>query len=309
MYDRKIPASRLGAWTLAAMSAPLVTAASGTAWPLVLLLGLISMVSGRLFYKEKPAGAWFWAVQWFWAMVVLAWMLPQPQKCWQTQRGGMLIPLTLLLLAICAAWRGPDGAARSGGVLFWLLAGIYLVLLAAGVPAIRPGRLMEATPALRPGLLLAFLLPSAGALLPGKGSGRRWTVAAVLFATAVSLCTFGSLPPKAAASAPLGFYEAVRGMGLFRVAQRFESFLSAALTLGWFSCFSLLTALAGTAAERIHSGWGKWGPILCGVGAVAVRAAGVSGDGFWIDVFALLIWGILPQIRVKIPILKKYRKN
>lgn len=310
MNSREIPENRLWAWVFAAMTAPLVTAASGTPWWTVLAVGLAgSLLSLGVFACPRSGGKLFWTLQWLFAVFLLSRVLGLSKDCWQVEAGsGTLIPLTLLLLALCASCRGPDRPARIGSVLFWLLAVTYGALLATGIPGIHPKRLH--TDAWRPatGLAISFLIPSAAALFPrgGKKPALWFFLLPLLLAVAVSLCSFGTLSAPVAEKAPLGFYEAVRGMGFFGVAERYESFLSAALTLGWFGIFSFLLSIAEIAASGLGRPPGEAGVWVAGAAALALYFLELPVPAYVADGLGVTAWCVLPVVT---GILKKRKKN
>lgn len=302
MCSHKIPEGRLWASIFSTMTAPLVAAASGTAWPITLLCGivgtLLSLGIRRITAATEINGKVFWVIQWLWAVFLLPRILKMCGQSWQTEQGsGELIPLTLLLLAVCASLKGPDRSARIGSVLFWILWILYLVLLAAGMPGIRPGRLKTVMTTVRPGMLLTFLLPAGAQLLPRTGRQKvAWALLPILFGVAVSVCTFGTLSAGIAETTSLGFYEAVRSMRLFGVAERFEAFLSVGLTLGWFSQLSLMLGIAGVAADKVRSGCGNWGIWLAAGTCALLLALDIPLETIWLDVLGIVIWCLIPAI-------------
>lgn len=312
MNREPVTAPRLWAWLFAAVSAPLAAAAGGSAWYVVLAVGIagagISWGIDRL-DGQSIQGKVFWAVQYVWATALLGKVLPQTQLCWNAAGNtGLLIPVTVLLLAVCASLQGTDRAGRAGSVLFWVLLLIYGVILAAGLPEVHVERLTDG--AWKPDLVWAFLIPAAGMLLPHTGKrGPLWRLFPALFACAISVCAVGTLSAAVAADAELPFYEAVRGMRLFHVAERFEALLSAGLTVGWFALLTFLLCLAGTAAERLRAGLQTWGIWLCAGVSLTLGLVGAVVPGYWCDGVAVLLWAILPAISCAAKKLQKSKKS
>ena len=149
----------------------------------------------------------------------------------------------------------------------------------------------------RPGMLLTFLLPAGAQLLPRTGRQKvAWALLPILFGVAVSVCTFGTLSAEIAETTSLGFYEAVRSMRLFGVAERFEAFLSVGLTLGWFSQLSLILGIAGVAADKVRSGCGNWGIWLAAGTCALLLALDIPLETIWLDVLGIVIWCLIPAI-------------
>lgn len=143
-----------------------------------------------------------------------------------------------------------------------------------------------------------LLLPAAAAMLPREEKSRPWPWALGLTVCAVilSAVTVGVLSPAVAEKTEGAFFEMVRGIRIFGVAERFEAIVAAAMTLGWFSLLSLLLTVAGHMAETFHAGWGKPCVWVSAILAAVVSLWGRSAPVWPFALGALVLWCLLPTL-------------
>lgn len=220
--------------------------------------------------------------------------------CWITAKHTWVIPIILLALAACAAEGGCQTGARCGAVLFWFLAGMFLLLCAFALPDVKMEWLAPAAIGNEnAGIAVAvLLLPAAAAMLPREKESRPWpwAVGLVLCAAILSAVTVGVLSPAVAEKTSGAFFEMVRGIRIFGVAERFEAIVAAAMTLGWFCLLSLLLTVTGHMAETLHEGWGKPGVWFSAVLAGVVSLWGRNAPAWPFALGALVLWYLFPTL-------------
>lgn len=302
MSSEKTAAYPLCAWLVSAMTAPLAFTAAGQGY-----LGLIPVLAGCgwlcgcvfvLSGHETCESKWYCLMELLWLAAALAVAAHWGRLCWQTENNTALPPLVLLGIAVCAAWNGGRRASRVGGVVFWLLALLYAVVLAAGAEALDAGWLTPTWDLCSPMAVFALLIPAVITFLPReKGNCYAPTLLVIgILGLLFAVWTAGALSAAVCQSLPFPFYEYSKSISLFGVAKRLESLTSVALTMGVYCLMSLLLSAAGHLAERFRAGWGRTGILLCaGAGAGLMgfmpgAPAAVLGGG------ALFFWGILPLL-------------
>lgn len=300
MFSREIEGHSLWAWTAAAAAAPIAQFLGSAPWYWTLAVGLaaggvwlaVQHVSTGSLPKALAAVEWIFLI--YAAAVAADWS----GACWPAVRSGWVIPAVLLVLSACAAEGGCRSGARCGAVLFWFLAGLFVILVGFALPDVRGQQLLQPQHGHLEWITPALLVPAAGALLPRR-QGRSpwlWAVGLALCATAVSAVTAGVLSPAQAGQTPGAFYEMVRGLRILGVTERFEAVVAGAMTIGWFCLMSLLLTAAGHMAETLHPGWGRpavWlAALLAGLASpwAGLVPPAVFGAG------AIMLWCLIPLL-------------
>lgn len=299
MFHKEVSSRQMAAWLLTAMSAPLIRLAGQSGWLAVLLGGSVSALLCRvvngLDWDALTERKWFCTIQIIWLTVITAQLGYWSADVWQTGGDFPVVPVTLLTLAVFSALNGACGASRGSGILFWLAAFLYTVVFAAGIEDISPERLDDPVQVPSQRLLLALLLPAAVGFLPReKGAGMGWTFPVIgLFAAAAEIWTVGILSASVAKGVEWAFYEASKSVKLFGSAKRLEAMVAVAMTMGYFSLYSLLLSGVGCLTERLHGGWGKAGVIGSGIAAGILLFAPAIGYS-WLIGITLILWFVLP---------------
>lgn len=303
MFCNTVSTRQLATWLCTALIPLLLQLAAGAGWVTAGITAAISFAAVFAVWKwgkacQNPVIA---GLQYLFIIVVLWNLLSGAAKCWPGDNDPA-VPLILLALAAWSAQKGAAAAASVGCVLFWLVLLIYLAVLAAGTPAIKPAWLVPKAPA-DPWLALTLLLvPCAVLALRRKES--QWNARLLLpglFLLVGSAITAGILSPELASKLPDSFYTAVRSINLLGTAQRFEPVLSAAMTVGWFAILTVLLTSAASQAEQIKPQWSKpslW--IAYGVTALGALCklhipwyiAAILASVFWV-VIPLLTQGLV----------------
>ena len=299
MHSRKVEKYPLWAWIIGGISAPLAYLAGHDSWLVVLTVGVVCSALCRLVLwsadRQGASGRWYCIIQAVWLAVISREIAEWTAQCWPTGAGFPVVPLTLLVLATFAAWDGAERASRAGSVLFWFLALLYGIILASGVQNIKFSYLLPDMDLPSPMLIVAFLLPAVAAFLPCEERGSSAGLAGiVVFAVAVSVLTSGTLSLQVAQASSLPVYEFSKSLSLFGVAERFEAFVSVALTIGFFSLHSFLLSAAGHLTECALPGKGRAGVLVTAVLAGGLMLLSPKIPELILVCFSIFLWGVLP---------------
>lgn len=261
----KLSSRQVLAFCLTALSAPVVTVCAGLPWPWVLavsifaaavFLGMLALWRGggqtmpRLFLRAwgRPAGCGILLAQAVFAVLVLWRFVPLTDSAFPESPTLPFVPLTLLAVAAWAAWHGRAAMIRAVSVLFFFLAGLYLLVFAFSLPDAQLDRLKQWGESVSLVPLAVLLLPTYGFYLTHpEGKGQKlpllWAAALVLLPAGVSaLCA--AIPGSRGS-----LYEMAKSIEVFSVALRLEPLVSALLTLGWFAAVGLLAVSVGEMAD------------------------------------------------------------
>ncbi len=296
-------------WATCGASSLLLMGAGAEPWPVVLLAGVVCTAITFLLWRMKKTeeSRLFWILQWCWAEFMMGMILKQTGECWNLNGNGKAwIPVVLMILAYSAAGRKQPG--NVGALLWRITALLYVPILAVGLWGIHPQRIgfHVEVKRINPYLMTGFLLPWAGGILhrTEEGKSSRYLLMLMALATTASVITAGTLSLKAAENYKNGFYEAVRGMRIAGVTERFESLLSVGMTIGWFCALSLLAAIVWQAREKLKlHDKAKVAEIV--IPLVIMWGINEKNVEFsWIG--SVAIWGIVPILsRLK----QKRKKN
>lgn len=315
MLSDKIPSRQAWAWLLVSMSAPLAVAAGRSSWIWVLAVGVVcGGVCWGIYAMgtETPRYAkWFCCLQILWLTIAAGEMARWSGYCWGGDGEVPAVSVTLLVLAACASWNGGERASRVGSVLAWFVGLLYIIVLGAGVRGLR-GQWIEATLETPPvELVFVFLIPVALGMLPqGKSGSGKWILwIPVAFGLMVSIWTMGTLSWTGMAQSTFPFYTFTKSLRLFGVAERFEAFVSVALTMGFFSVMSLFFSVAGELAEQIRPKGGRAGIVISCTLAAGAVLIGKGASELELAVLAAIFWGILPLGAAACGKIKKSKNN
>lgn len=302
MQNKPVPARALSAWILCAACGPLAICAAGQSWkytlPIGLTCGLLSWCIHVTSDDIRMDRKWYVAFQWCWAAISAGTLALWSAQAWPDSEAYPAVPLILLVLAAASAWNGAQRASRVSGVLYWLLALLFSILITAGIKDIELQWTMETGKGNPEVLVFCFLIPVAATAIPRQYKGVLWSslLGLALFGTAISLVVSGVLSAAVATQVQMPLYEYSRGVTLFGAAERFEALVCVALTMSIYSAMALILSGAGHLAESIEKGMGRKGIALCAVVSVVVVLLKCGIKPRWLAIMALIAWGILPII-------------
>lgn len=290
MYHKEITEKQSSAWLAAALAAPLVQTASGCSWPAALAVGSVCLLTcwalGK--YIALP-DRWILILQCLWACIIMSELLHWSTYCWPTHKSEWAVPLTLLLLAAWAVNGGRGRAARVGCVLLWPLALLLGAVLLSGIPDVKSQNLKPTWQMPDAHLIMVMLLPAL--CRPGERKRNGWLLTKLmLFALVTSIVTAGVLSPAVSSNITAPVYELSRSLSLFGIAERFESLIAAAMTLGYFSVLTYLLSIAESAWKGKK---GLWGSVVV-IGLLFL--CNLRADSRILAIGSILIWLVLPVI-------------
>lgn len=296
MYVREIPHRQLTAWLCAAIIPTAIQLTACAAWLSVLAVSFLCLgcVWLRWSLGAEPKGKIMALLQWGLLVLVLAVAAQASVKSWP--RGGHpAVAAMLLLLAAWSAWKGTSAAARVGCVLFWFVVLLYLVLLGAGVKDVQFKWLLPISGEINGIGCVLLLTPAAAAIHLNKKETLKPRLLLIgAFCIAASVITLGVLSPQVAAIREDPFYEMTRSLSLLGQARRFEAVLSAGMTVGWFSVFTLCLTLCARWAEKYRTAWGRKGILGAAVAALAILLCELHISGSLLLVLCAIFWVLIP---------------
>ena len=299
------------AWLAVAMSAPCALLAGKSDW---LGLAVAVMFSGVFCWaatgktnQSAQAMKWYCILQYLFLIPSLAFFTRWSQDAWPTGRDFPVVPLTLLFLAALASYRGAQGACRVSSVLFWLIAALYGILLTFGSKGLKMAYLKSAYGAVNMQFLFVLLIPAVIRFIPREHSPiLRWSGLLVGLAFVIlSLWAVGCLSAPVAKILPWPFYEAGKSVGVLGAAERLESLISVAATVGFFSLYSLLLSAAGHLGENIRSGLGGKAVVAAGAVCAMLTCIPVEIPVTLMVLLGVFLWGILPFVAGRFTVAKK----
>lgn len=300
--NENIPSARLGEWLIVAMSGPFAYLAGRQSWTTILAVSAICLLALWAVLTRPTCKLlslpFLCLLEYGFLVAACIAAAPWSSNIWPTGQGYPVVPLTLLALSTASAWFGVNRASKGVGVLFWMIAILYSILLSLGLRNVEPRYLMPKGETPAPVIWFAFLLPCAAQFLPREKDKRVNGYIAVLagFAFLLTLWTEGNLSLDAAKQVSWPFYEAGESVRLFGIANRLESLISVAATIGFYGLYSLLLSGTFHLTEGIRPGWGKYGVLTAGILSGAGVLWKVTIPGFVLVVGAFVLWIMLPVL-------------
>lgn len=294
MFSEKIPSKQLGSWLFATLTPILIQFLSSTPWYWIVLFGVTSWVVTAMVVRFDTPPKWLRVAQAVFLIILLGELLGCSADSWQTGNRYPAVPLLILGLATWSAQKGVEAAARVGCVLFWAVLLLYGVVLTAGVGEIEYNWFVftEAPPNWQ-GILL-LLTPVIAVTLQKKEKTPGKMILTVAFVLLASIVTAGVLSPMNATQTENAFYYMSRGLKLADVLSRFEAFLSAAMTAGWFGLCSLYLSVIASHAETIFQGCGRGVIIIAAIVTAGWMLCGLHISAVVLTIIASVFWVVLP---------------
>ena len=289
-------------WLTAALISPITQTASGCSWVAAAMVALLCLFVNygmeRIGTREDP-GRWLGAIQWLWMLLVISEFMHWAQYSWPADGTEAAVPLVLLLLAAYTVTKGTMTASRAGSAMRWPLAALFGAVLLSGIKEVELSNLRPQWQMQTASMITAMLVPAMGMRYgTWKGKGRSF-----LYAVTVSVISTGVLSAQYVSGAKAPFYELGRSVSFLGVGQRFESLVSAGMTLGYYV---LLTYLIGISAKAWEPGGKRARSIwISTVFAGAVFISGMRMNSRLLAVGNLAVWVIFPLVK---NIVKKVKK-
>lgn len=274
-------------WYTAALLVPVVHSASVLPWPMAVAEGAAAAFLGKF---SKWGTGWVLTLQKIWAGVMAGVFLQWSGYYWDDIAISRTAPLVLLVLALWTTMV-QGKAPRVGCVLIWPLLFLLGAVLLSGISEVeleylRPAWKMGAAP-------LAAVL-----LIPSNFEGKaKWKLPFV--AIVVSVITSGVLSPDVTVSSQSGIYEISRSLSLLGIAERFESLVAAAMTMGFYA----VTAYLLEPKEQKDSPW------VYALIALLVYLSGIAIGKWYILGISAFVWPVLPIVQARKIIAKKGKKG
>lgn len=301
MLNKKVPAHILTVWLAVAMSAPFAYLAGRQSS--IAVLGS-SALSGVLLWltQSRPSerllrSRILCVIEFIFLAVACAVTANWSAQAWPAAQSYPAVPLLLLALATISGFCGTDKASKGIGILFWICAILYGALLILGSRNVQLQyfRLAWETPA--PAAWFVLLLPCVIRFIPGAHiKGRFSPVLVFLILIVFGLWTEGNLSTEAAMQVDWPFYRAGESIHLFGIANRVEAFISVGATVGYYALLSLLIHAGSSLAQRVKSGWGRWGAAAMGLLAASAVLLPLQIPYFVLAVSAFVLWIALPVL-------------
>lgn len=296
MLNEQVSARQMMLWVGAAVSAPLAIYAGSSSWEWTLIVGTFctATVVVTLKFGEADYGILLRVVQSVVLAIAAGTFAKDISACWGEK--GLVMPMTLIVLAALSATGGAERTGRVSCVVAWIMAILYIIVLVAGTKNLEVGRLKPDGKG--SGMLAAaFLIPAVILMIPRERRKRNgWLYGIPVFAVVVSIWCAGTLSRQGAMAVEIPFYEYSKSLNLLGMAERFEALGSVALTLGMFCLISFLLS----AAEHMM----KNGAVFAGAGAALV-ASGVPINPMGMVAATSIFWIGFPLAKGLI----KNRKN
>lgn len=298
--NENISSARLGEWLIVAMSGPFAYLAGRQSWTTILSVSAICLLALWAVLARPTCKLlslpFFCLLEYGFLTAVCVATASWSSNIWPTGQGYPVVPLTLFGLSTASAWFGANRASKGIGVLFWMIAILYSILLTFGMRNVKLGYLMPQFETPEPVIWFLFLLPLVAQFLPREKDKRISGYMVVLAGLALlfALWTEGNLSLDAAKQVSWPFYEAGESVHLFGIANRLESLISVAVTIGFYGLYSLLLSGAFHLAEGLRPERGKYGVLIAGVLSGAGVLWKVTIPGIVLVAGAFVLWIALP---------------
>ncbi len=290
MNQQQIPDKQARVFLSAALLAPLAQTAASCSWLTVALIGGVTLLCCWLLGKYAPRpGPILAALQGLWASLVLSELLHWSTYSWPGHEDDYTIALGILALALWATKGGSVRGARIACVLFWPVTLLLGSVLVSGLPDMSLSNLKPSWQLPDAWLIVVLLLP---ALLTQRGviiGGGR--LAGLLFyGLCLATVTAGVLSVSVSADVSAPVYELSRSLSLWGIAERFESLIAVALTLGYFATLTFLLCLPDGSGEMKSLRW-----CIAALAAM-LYISGIRPDSRLVAVGCIALWFLAPLL-------------
>lgn len=281
------------------MTAPLAYLAGRNSLIESLLAGVVCTALTIVLYGKNCEMAteqrWYAVLQCVFLSFTASSVLRMAGATWPEAQKNPIVILTLLLIAYWGSREGAVRASRASAVLMWFLVILYGAVVAGGIGNIRVDRIDPADKTFTGLPFFVYLLPGISVFIPREREKEHKLWLIPLFGTIISILVTGTLSAKLAESLENPFYEFGKSLSLFGVVERFESFVSVALMIGYYCMLSLILSASYHLCENAVIGSGKQGILLTATASGLLADISV-GSFYLLAIGGLLLWYILPVI-------------
>lgn len=295
MNENSISDRQRYAWVMTAMIAPLAAVTAGQSWVTVgIVASLCAALCGTVVNQvtEDKWPKWFMLAQWLWATAALGQMLRFIPKVWPQAEHPEFLVVILLAAALWASRSGAEANARTGTVFTWIVGILMVLVFGAAAKDIRVENITAGLDIPDAEIFFVLMIPGIAVFLPGR-SGKRskgFAAAITFLAVLIPFLTAGVFSRTLAGKMENPFWELSRTLTFSGAAQRFESLVSAGLTISWFLLMSLILCVA----NRLWPARG--GAALCAGGALILYLFDMRISPSILAAGSVLFWGLLPLL-------------
>lgn len=215
--------------------------------------GIISLLVGCVLYLPMRINQnWYRILALAWLVAVGGTLGTWCTGIWPDDSYAAGVPIILLLLATIASLDGKEKAGRCAVVLAWIVGLLFAGIIGAGLSDQSWRMLHIWSDETLPSGAFLFLLPAVSTLMGiKKAKSVLWIPISVFLSTVVLVIwTSMMLPEGVSGAVQWPFYEACKNLRLFGSVERFESFASVVVSMGYFAMFSyLLSAIREVLGE------------------------------------------------------------
>ena len=259
---------------------------------------------------KSPWGKCLLGLTLLWNLGAIGMGVRMLESIYPTGKGGPLLGLLLLLLAVYAGEQGGTVLSRVGAVLFLFLGVFFGIIFAFGLPQIH-GQWLEPVKKIPWALFPALLAPVPLFYLCGeeKSNPLPWLAGGIALVVAGAVFCAGSLSPRVVVEEAFPFYTAVKSVSVLGVMERMEALVSAALTAGAFALMGMVCAVNGKIMKQFFPKERVFTPAVnFFLGGGAYWLAPRLPD--WVKAGGTTIfWGLIPLGILLVGNTKKFEKN
>ncbi len=290
----------LAAWIMACVCGPLAyvvgkgsVAETFIAVAISTLLAIVALKKGNFDWIRFR---WVAVVECLFLAVVASLVLQMAANAWPHSGANGFVPVTLLALSVIGAGKGAKAAARVGVMLMWILLLLFVAMIAGGVGNVRAERIALWSGPSAGYTYLVALLPGVACLLPRWEGKCKCLWLLPVFAAVMSVLVIGTLSAPVARSQTNPLYEYGKSLSLLGVVERYEAFVSVALTLSYYAMLSFLMSAVNHLGNRLLGA----DKTMLAVAAGAILLMNVPLESAYpLAVGALVLWYIIPVIMHK----------
>ena len=293
------------AWTSIAMLA-IMSHFSAGAWTVLLIL----IVIGYCILKLAPEdfgqinnNPIFCIAQLIGIYLLISQLIPCSAQYWPGRKAEIVIPITLLLLAIYGCGKRPE---RVAGILFWAMVILFVPVMLAGGKDVQTQWIIPERFTISVWVVPALLMPILTGIATGLRQTGKWYVWTVLSGIGIWIIVHGVQSQSVAEIVDTPFRNMGQTLSIGPYS-RFEAIVSVIATLGWFGFISLALYCADQIWKRIglEQKKSKW---IHAILLLTMLLLGVKITPAITVAYIIFVWVLLPAFGLK-KISKKSEKS